>query len=106
MGDLVQCPSCGKPMVVPTPPVTPGLNDLCVKFPELCSAVNRLTQTVNKLVDAQNAHPKPSAEFIQSAWMDCPDCSPAFQRVLIDHPELFTPKEAEEAEYVVPWKRK
>lgn len=88
----IQCPHCTKPVVVPEPSVPAGLSDICARFPQLCHQVSRLEATVTEVAEAMNRHPKPTVEFVRDMWLNCPSCRGDFNKLLIEHPELFEPK--------------
>lgn len=81
--DLVSCPSCGKPVVVPKmdkgeleqtiSKVFSG-SSFCQQFPALCAKVERIDQIVN-------SHPKPDKNIVQT-WRSCPECSPELDRLI------------------------
>jgi len=46
-----QCEHCGKPVIIPDPPILPSnLNDVCRDFPELCRNVQAQLNTIAKNV--------------------------------------------------------
>jgi len=57
-----------------------GLSDMCSKFPELCSRVDRLEQQSTKTLDLISSHPKPVKDALEKIWLDCPECADLWKK--------------------------
>ena len=108
---IKQCEHCGKPVIIPDSPALPGnLNDMCRQWPELCAIVKTQRESLNVIARSvaelpkRNEHLSPSQDVIKG-WLDCPDCKPKFERLLTEHPELFTVSEPEEPAKKYAWQR-
>ncbi|MHA1287164.1 MAG: hypothetical protein ACTSPB_07130 [Candidatus Thorarchaeota archaeon] len=81
---IKQCEHCGKPVMIPEGVDQRGLeqaiakvfnsSSFCQQFPALCARVA-------KIESAMGSHPKPSKEFIETQWENCPECHSDWSRI-------------------------
>ena len=57
-----------------------GLSDMCSKFPELCSRVDKLEEQSGKTLDLISSHPKPVKDALEKLWLDCPECADLWKK--------------------------
>lgn len=111
--NIIQCPHCTKPVAVPQPELPKEFDSICQQFPQLCHQVNELqvglgrkvdlmASAMNKFLENQGSHPKPTREFIEENWKNCPECKAAYDRLLRENPSLFEPTEVKEESW---WNR-